>query len=182
MRKMVFLKFFCIFLSINCNANEFNFQDYMRSDKSPVCYRLALLDKMMIINSISESDSLLEEIKPFILESLKTINNASLEVKSFPEENGCPKHFIVQLKRRRAILRSAFLTHELLKENKQTSEDKMEEAESVESASSSEISIDDDKDKTTTLSNSTLAIFDPKCRLFKVKLRFDQSEMTDLGV
>lgn len=115
--------FFCFstvittFFSISCYASQLNLDEYIRTDNAPTSYTLALLDKSTVFHSLDVANIPLE-VSPFIHASAQPDNTKELRVEPFPAEGGCPKHFIVQLSRRKSILRSAQFTEMLLKKEK----------------------------------------------------------------
>ncbi len=108
-----FFIFHLYFLSINCAATEFKLNDYKCTGKTPMAYTLALLDKSMVSCEIEKDDRIPEAVRPFIHVNTKSTKTRSIESKSFPAKDDNPEHFIVQMKCRKPLLRSAFLTQAL---------------------------------------------------------------------
>jgi len=144
-----FFIFLLYFLSINCSATEFKLNDYKCTNKTPTAYTLALLDKSMVSCEIEEDDRIPEAIRPFVHINTKSIKKRSIESKSFPAKDDLPEYFIVQMKCRKPILRSAFLTQALLSgEDSKRDEITLDESEEEEKEflSSSESSIYENED------------------------------------
>lgn len=140
---------------VSCNSSEFDLRNYICTDNSPRDYTLALLDKSMVVCGL-EDDNVFKELRSFIHASVQSNRKSSLIARSFLEGNGCPEHFIVELKRRKATSRSAILTKTLLKEDEQGSSDKNDILNGDRDIIPpfSESSTNEDKDKVTFSSHS----------------------------
>lgn len=118
---MHFLCFLFFFLFSICQASEFDLRDYARAKNAPVSYTLALLDKSMVVVHATETDKIPAAVQAFIHSSALEGGERFLRAKPFPKTRECPEHFVVQLKHRKAILRSAALTEDLFKDDEDIS-------------------------------------------------------------
>ena len=137
---------------------KFNLNEYIHTDTSPAYYTLALLDKSMVAYNL-EAEDVSAEVRPFIHASAKSSRKSSLEVKAFSQEGSCPQHFIVQLKRRKAALRSALLTQVLLKEagdQEETNSPMLDDPDVEEIISSYSVSEDEDEQGSSSLSEENM--------------------------
>ncbi len=105
-----------------CNACEINLADYTRTKDSPTTYTLALLDKSMVANIVAD-ESIPKELRPFIHPAIKLTSTHRLEAKTFPKKDNYPQHFVVELKHRKGVFRSALLTEALLQEEEEKPKD-----------------------------------------------------------
>ncbi len=118
---LFYILFFFLWISLSpvSKACEFDLRNYVRPKNSPVSYTLALLDRSMVLVHSLETDTVPLEVQAFIHSSALEGGERLLKTKSFPRSHGCPEHFVVQLKHRKAILRSADLTDDLFKDEEE---------------------------------------------------------------
>ncbi len=106
---------FCILWSGTGKASDFRLKEYIRAENAPASYTLALLDKSMVVCNLNDN-KVPTEISSFIHPSAADGFNRSLRVERFLAKDSYPEHFVVQLTHRKSILRSAYLTAALFKE------------------------------------------------------------------
>ncbi|MDP3372423.1 MAG: TIGR04141 family sporadically distributed protein [Candidatus Paracaedibacteraceae bacterium] len=120
---------FCLYAlcSYVCSASNFKLKDYVCTENAPASYTLALLDRSRVLRNIT-NENVPHQIRPFIHASAAS---GALSVTTFPEKDLCTEHFVVQLMHKKSILRSAFLTESLLKNDDVCEDISVHEHESV---------------------------------------------------